>query len=90
MNIERLLRAIAGGFVFRPHIDGRLQSREDAAGSSAGSGWLVGLGGDIPVRLFGSDFFPKARVLLGKIKDPDETPVSVFGLEFSGTVRLSF
>ena len=82
--------AIGGGFVFRPHIDGRLQSREDAAGSSAGSGWLVGLGGDIPVRLFGSDFFPKARVLLGKIKDPDETPVSVFGLEFSGTVRLSF
>jgi hypothetical protein len=82
--------AIGGGFVFRPHIDGRLQSREDATGSSAGSGWLVGLGGDIPVRLFGSDFFPKARVLLGKIEDPDETPVSVFGLEFSGTMRLSF
>jgi hypothetical protein len=81
---------IGGGFVFRPHIDGRLQSREDAAGSSAGSGWLVGFGGDIPVRLFGNDFFPKARVLLGKIQDPDETPVSVFGLEFSGTVRLNF
>jgi len=81
---------IGGGFVFRPHLDARLQSREDAAGSSAGSGWLVGFGGDIPVRLFGNDFFPKARVLLGKIKDPDEAPVSVFGLEFSGTVRLSF
>jgi len=81
---------IGGGFVFRPHVDGRLQSRKDSAGSKAGSGWLVGLGGDIPVRLFGNDFFPKARVLLGKIKDPAEASISVFGLEFSGTVRLNF
>jgi hypothetical protein len=82
--------ALGGGFVFRPHVDGRLLTREDAAGSKAGSGWVVGLGGDIPVRIFGNDFFPKARVLLGKMKDPDEASVSLFGLEFSGTMRFTF
>jgi len=82
--------AIGGGFVFRPHVDGRLQSRKDSGGSTAGSGWLVGMGGDIPVRVFGSDFFPKARVLLGKMKDPAEQSISIFGLEFSGTLRLNF
>lgn len=82
--------ALGGGFVFRPHVDGRLQTRKDAAGSKSGSGWIVGFGGDVPVRVYGNDFFPKARVLLGKIKDPTEASVSVFGLEFSGTVRLNF
>jgi len=82
--------ALGGGFVFRPQVDGRLLSRTDAAGSKAGSGWLVGMGGDIPVRIFGNDFFPKARVLLGKMKDPDDASVSLFGLEFSGTMRFNF
>jgi len=81
--------ALGGGFVFRPHVDAKVQSREDSAGSTAGSGWLIGAGGDIPVRIFGNEFFPKARVLLGKMKDPDEQSVSVFGLEFSGTMRFS-
>jgi hypothetical protein len=82
--------ALGGGFVFRPHIDGRLLTREDATGSTAGSGWIVGMGGDIPVRIFGNDFFPKARVLLGKAKGPDDASVSLFGLEFSGTMRFNF
>jgi hypothetical protein len=82
--------ALGGGFVFRPHIDGRLLTREADSGSKAGSGWLVGMGGDIPVRLFGHDFFPRARVLLGKMKDPDDNGVSLFGLEFGGTMRFSF
>jgi hypothetical protein len=82
--------SLGGGFVFRPHVDAKLQRREDSAGSTAGSAWLVGAGGDVPVRIFGHDFFPKARVLLGKMKDPDEASVSVFGLEFSGTMRFNF
>jgi hypothetical protein len=48
------------------------------------------MGGNIPVRVFGRDFFPKARVLLGKMKDPSEASVGIFGLEFSGTMRLNF
>jgi len=81
---------LGGGFVFRPHLDGRLLTRKADDGSKAGSGWLVGMGGDIPVRLFGYDFFPRARVLLGKMKDPNEQGVSLFGLEFGGTMRFSF
>ena len=82
--------SLGGGFAFRPQLDGRLQSREDSDGSTAGSGWLVGMGGDLPVRVFGYDFFPKARVLLGSMKDPAEQSVSIFGLEFSGTLRMGF
>lgn len=81
---------LGGGFVFRPHIDGRLLTREAEGGSKAGSGWLVGMGGDIPVRVFGHDFFPRARVLLGKMKDPTDQAVSLFGLEFGGTIRFNF
>ena len=81
--------SLGGGFVFRPQVDGRWLTRESDTGSKAGSGWLIGMGGDIPVRLFGHDFFPRARVLLGQMKDPDEAFVGLFGLEFSGTLRFN-
>lgn len=82
--------ALGGGFVFRPHVDAKLQSREDSTGSDAGSGWLIGAGGDVPVRVFGNDLFPKARVLIGRMKDPLGSSVNVFGMEFSGTMRFNF
>ena len=83
--------ALGGGFVFRPHVDLKLQTREDSGGSNEGSGWLVAAGGDLPMRIFGGyDFFPKARVLLGSIKDSTGAGVGVFGMEFTGTVRASF
>jgi hypothetical protein len=81
---------IGGGYVFRPHIDFKLQSREDASGSDEGSGWLAGAGGDLPMRVFGGDFFPKARVILGSIKDAAGAGKGVLGLEFTGTMRASF
>ena len=82
---------LGGGFVFRPHVDFKLQSRKDSSGSDAGSGWLVAAGGDIPMRIFGGyDFFPKARVLIGSLKDATGGGVRVFGMEFKGTVRASF
>jgi hypothetical protein len=83
--------ALGGGFVFRPHVDLKLQSREDSAGSDAGSGWLVAAGGDVPLRIFGGhDFFPKARILLGSLKDPTGNGVRVFGMELKGTMVASF
>ncbi|MGE0160164.1 MAG: hypothetical protein AB7T31_12210 [Gemmatimonadales bacterium] len=83
--------ALGGGFVFRPHVDLKLQSREDSGGSDAGSGWLVAAGGDVPMRIFGGhDFFPKARILLGSLKDPAGDGVRVFGMEFKGTVVADF
>jgi hypothetical protein len=83
--------ALGGGFVFRPHVDLKLQSREDSAGSDAGSGWLVAAGGDVPLRVFGGhDFFPKARILMGSLRDPSGRGVRVVGIEFKGTMVASF
>jgi hypothetical protein len=83
--------ALGGGFVFRPHVDFKLQAREDSSGSNAGSGWLLAAGGDVPMRIFGGhDFFPKARFLIGSLEDPTGSGVRVFGMEFKGTVVASF
>lgn len=80
--------SLGGGFVFRPHLDGRVLSREAEGGNEAGSGWIVGLGGDVPVRIFGHSFFPKARFLFGQMKDADAESVGLTGLELSGTLRF--
>lgn len=83
--------SLGGGFVLRPHVDAKLQTRTGLEGSDEGSGWIVAAGGDLPIRVFGGyDFFPKARVLLGSIKNSAGSGVGVFGMEFSGTVRASF
>ncbi len=81
---------LGGGFFFRPHIDFKSQSREEADGNTAGSGWILAAGGDIPLRLFGTDFFPKARVFFGSIEDATGVGVSTLGLEFKGTLRKNF
>lgn len=82
---------LGGGFVFRPHVDVKYQSRDDGTGSDAGSGWLVAAGGDLPLRVFGGyDFFPEARVLLGSIKSGTGAGVSVFGMELRGTMRATY
>lgn len=80
-----------GSLIFRPQIDVKYQTREEADGRNEGSGWMMGAGGDLPLRLFGAyDFFPKARVLFGSIEDGTGTARGVMGAEFSGTFRWSF
>lgn len=81
---------LGSGFVFRPQVDFKLQSRTEPDGSDPGSGWILATGTDIPMRLFGVDFFPKARVLFGAIKNEAGTSVPLLGMEFKGTVRLTF
>jgi len=82
---------LGGGFVFRPHIDYKIQSRKEADGNDAGSGWIMAVGGDIPLRIFGgNEFFPKARVYFGSMKDAGEGDISLLGMEFSGTMRWGF
>jgi hypothetical protein len=82
---------VGGGFAFRPHIDLRLQDRTEPDGTDPGSGWMLAVGGDLPMRLFGGyDFFPKARILYGSIIDATGAGVDVIGAEFSGTVRWIF
>jgi len=80
-----------GSKTFRPQVDFKLQSREEVDGNDEGSGWLVSAGGDIPLRLFGSwDFFPKAQVIIGAVKDATGASKQVTGAEFGGTVRWGF
>ena len=81
---------IGGGYVFRPHVDYKYQTREETGGSEAGSGWMVAAGGDIPIRIAGTEFFPKARVYFGSIKDINEVAVSTLGMELNGTIRVNF
>ena len=81
---------IGGGYVFRPHVDYKYQTREESDGNDAGSGWMVAAGGDIPIRIAGTEFFPKARVYFGSIKDINGVDVSTLGMEFKGTLRLNF
>lgn len=83
--------SVGGAYQFRPMIDLKLQSREEADGRNEGSGWIVAAGGDFPVRLFGTyDVFPKARVLFGAIEDATGLDRQVLGGEFSATVRWGF
>jgi hypothetical protein len=83
--------SVGGGFVFRPHVDFKVQSRTESDGRDEGSGWMLAAGGDFPIRVFGGyDFFPKARLLIGSIKDPSGTGVGVIGGEFTGTIRWGF
>jgi len=82
---------VGGSYIFRPHVDFKYQSREEPDGRDEGSGWILGAGGDFPIRLFGGyDFFPKVRVLFGSIKDPSGQGTSLMGAELSGTVRWGF
>lgn len=82
--------ALGGGYVFRPHVDVRYQLREEADGNEAGSGWITAVGGDVPVRLAGSEFFPKARVYFGAIRSLTGEDVSLLGMELKGTFRVGF
>lgn len=82
--------SLGGGYVFRPHVDYKMQTRTEPDGNEAGSGWMLGAGGDIPMRLFGTEFFPKARVYYGSIQDAMGAGVSTLGLEFKGTLRFTF
>ena len=83
--------SLGGGFVFRPHVDYSRQTRRAADGNEAGSGWILAAGGDIPIRVFGGyEFFPKARVYFGSIRDFAGGGVSLLGLEVKGTVRTTF
>lgn len=79
-----------GSRTFRPSVDFKLQAREEANGSDEGSGWLVTAGGDLPLRLFGWDFFPDAKVIFGTVKDATGASRSVTGAQFSGTIRWGF
>lgn len=80
-----------GSRTFRPQVDVKLQTREEADGRDEGSGWMASVGGDLPFRVFGSwDFFPKAQFIVGSVKDATGASRSVTGAAVSGTLRWNF
>ena len=81
---------LGGGFVVRPQLDFRYQLREEVNGNEAGTGWIFAGGFDIPLRVFGTDFFPKAQVRYGRVQDVAGTEVSALGLDVAGTLRWLF
>jgi len=82
--------SLGGGFVFRPVLDFKYQTLTESDGSNPGSGWVGSAGLDIPLRIFGGEVFPKARVLYGSIKSQTGTSVGLMGMEIKGTLRWSF
>jgi hypothetical protein len=77
---------VTGTYRVRPSLEIRVQSREE----SQGSGWLLGAGGDVPLRLFRSlDVFPRGRLLVGEIEDARGLRQGFWGAELGLTVRYS-
>lgn len=74
------------GYNLRPAVDFRLQSREE----EGGAGWLLGAGGDLPLRLFGAyDLFPRGRFLFGQLEGEQGVSRTIWGGELGVTVRWS-
>jgi len=74
---------------FRPTVDFRVQSVEEVTDEPSQGGWLLGAGGDLPLRLFGMmDFFPRGRFSFGRIKDATGVGRSFWGFEASATFRF--
>ena len=67
----------------RPTADFRLQTREE----QGGSGWLIGVGGDVPLRRGRIDMFPSARISYGSIENADANGFRVLGGEIGLTLR---
>jgi len=76
---------ITSRYRVRPRVDLQIQTRDRVDGTA----WMLGAGGDFPVRLYGLDFFPRARILTGSIVAPDGSSTGVWGGEIGGTVRWS-
>lgn len=82
---------IGRSHVLHPQVDLKLQDRKDPDGITAGSGWMLSVGGDLPLRMGSAqDLIPRIRLLVGAIQDDAGESVGVKGVEISGTLRFDF
>lgn len=74
---------LSGSLRIRPMLELRVQDRKEGPGS----GVLVGFGGDVPVRLFGGEFLPRLRLMVGSIETATGADKGVVGAELGTTIR---
>jgi hypothetical protein len=68
----------------RPSLDVRYQTRAEGNGE----GWIIGAGGDLPLRAFGSlDMFPRGKLLFGSLSDVSGVSQGLWGVELGLTIR---
>jgi len=78
-------------FRIRPQADVRIQQREEADGSTAGSGFVASAGLDLPVRFFGRvDVIPALKVMGGRIEGADSETFNTVGTELSLLLSFTF
>ena len=71
----------------RPSVRLRVQDREEVDGTTPGSGWLLGIGADLPLRLYGNyDLFPAVRYMTGEVEGASGDRYGMTG--FTGTLTL--
>ncbi len=73
-----------GSREIRPHLDVRWQDRS----TDVGSGWMSGVGAEMPLRLFGRyEVLPRARFLFGGLEvAPGDRPTFI-GAQVGATIR---
>jgi hypothetical protein len=68
----------------RPSLDLRYQAREEGNGE----GWIIGAGGDLPLKAFGSfDVFPRGKLLFGSLTNISGVSEGLWGFELGLTLR---
>lgn len=80
-----------GGQRLRPGVDLRRVTRDEPDGTDQGSGWVFGVGADLPLRLGdGIDLTPRARYARGSAVADDGESRDFNGAEFGLTLRWNF